>query len=227
MSWFSDRWGQGGPFGTISGALQGKQRSVNALRNFGSNWLKVGSDIAAPFTGPFAPLVAGAGNALGEALRPGSNIGDIGMSGLKGAAIGEAGHLAGAFGATAAEPELAAAGADAMSAGSGAAGAGAGIAHGAPPSLLGRVGEAVKGVGHWAADHPEPAGRFLSALGEIPRNAAETELLRQRARQTQDEMEWQRRRNQQLNPIYEALAGQARQYAGQRDAVAPNPYAGR
>lgn len=96
MSWLSDRWGEGGPTGTILGALQGKQRSVNALRNDAGGILKVGSDVVAPFTGPFAPLVAGAGNALGSAIEPGTNFGNIAGSGLMGAGIGYAG--AGALG---------------------------------------------------------------------------------------------------------------------------------
>lgn len=89
MSWLTDRWGQGGPFGTIAGALQGKQGSINALRNDVGNLVQVGSDVAAPFTGPFAPLVAGAGNALGTGIKPGTNIGDIAKSG--GIAAGVAG----------------------------------------------------------------------------------------------------------------------------------------
>lgn len=95
MSWLSDRWGQGGPFGTLLGAVEGKQSSINALKGDLANSIKTSADIISPFTGPWAPLVAGVGNAAGSLIAPGGNIGQAAKSGALGAAAGEAGSLLG------------------------------------------------------------------------------------------------------------------------------------
>lgn len=256
MGWLQDRWGMGGPFGTISGALQGKQRSVNALRNDYGNMLKYGSDIAAPFTGPFAPLVAGAGNALGTAVMPGTNIGDIGKAGAIGAATGEAGHLLGsAFGAAsggAAGASGAAVPGDVADAASSAASSGIpgsafdtsgnllpGAAQGAGNASIGgglvdNTKSALSDIGGWISKHPEAVGQGLSAIGNAPLNeakakqmAAETMLLQQ-----------QSDRQKSLDPLRRALAGalqnnmmgprvpNAQNPYNRQQPVAPNPYVG-
>ena len=140
MSWLGDRWGQGGPFGTLLGAVQGKKSSVNALKGDLSNSIKYSADIVAPFTGPWAPLVAGVGNATSSLIAPGGNIGQGLKSGAIGAAAGEAGSLIGsALG------------------GAGASGAGTAYGADASPSDLGLATDAV----------PQVAGNGLPAYGDV------------------------------------------------------------
>lgn len=107
MSWLSDlggyaaaRWGRGGPFGTIAGALNGNTYNRKVL---GESIGDIG-DAIAPFTGYWAPLVAGGANAIGDAIEPGTNFGDIAKGGLTGAAEGYlgAGAIGGAEAANAA-----------------------------------------------------------------------------------------------------------------------------
>ena len=140
MSWLTNAWGQGGPFGTLLGAVQGKSSSVNALKGDLSNSIKDSADIVAPFTGPWAPLVAGVGNATSSLIAPGGNIGQGLKSGAIGAAAGEAGSLIGsALG------------------GAGASGAGTAYGADASPSDLGLATDAV----------PQVAGNGLPAYGDV------------------------------------------------------------
>lgn len=94
MSWFSDRWGQGGIFGKT-----GLAGAVNWDRNRGfyGNLVKnaaIPVALAADyFTGgaltPLeAGLISGGGAALGQAMRPGTNIGSIAGAGVQNGLLG-------------------------------------------------------------------------------------------------------------------------------------------
>lgn len=232
MSWFSDRWGAGGPFGWAA-------KTVDRNRNAIGDVIKYGSDIVAPFTGPFAPLVAGAGNALGTGIHEGTNIGDIAKSGVTGAAIGAAGGALGkAFGAgSGTGGSLAAQMGDASAdaAGNGIASGAGGVADagassaiqsalntGAPKTLTERVGSAIGNVGSWAAKHPETVSAGLNALGNTGVNAAKSKQIALENEQMQALMD----RQKSLDPLRAALAKALQQHMmGPSGPVAPNPYA--
>lgn len=227
MSWFSDRWGQGGPFGATTKAIDRNRGVIGDV-------VKYGSDIVAPFTGPLAPWVAGAGNAIGTAIKPGSNIGDIAGQGALGVGIGYAGQALGdAFGAgsgagaTSAATDAGTTAGTAAGTGAGSA-AGAAIAKNAPTSLADKTLNAIKDVGSWAAKHPETVGQGLTAISQAPMNAAEAKRIALLNAQDQYNLDRQRARDQALNPIWQALAGQAQGYLnGSTFPVAKNPYTGR
>jgi hypothetical protein len=230
MSWFTDRWGQGGPFGATT-------KAVDRNRGVIGDVVKYGSDIVAPFTGPFAPLVAGAGNAIGTAIKPGTNFGDIAGAGAIGAGVGYAGQALGsAFGAgsgagAGTTGTAATTGAEAAipgATGTAAETAASTIAKNAPSSLADKTWNAVKGVGEWAGKHPETIGQGLKAMSEGPVNEAQAKRMALLNQQTEYEMQRQKARDQALNPIYQALVGQAQQYTnGPRTPIARNPYAPR
>lgn len=233
MGWLQDRWGQGGPFGWAG-------KTFERNRGFIGPYTKIMADVVAPFSGPFAPLVAGAGNALGSAITPGTNFGDIAKSGVTGAAIGELGYgLGQAFGAgsgagaaagTAGGNTGAAIDAGLETAGTSAAGTAATqaaktLSRNAPSSLAERVWGAVKDVGSWAGRHPETIAQGFNAISQAPMNEAYARRMALLNQQSEYEQERQKARDQALNPIWQALAGQARGYMNrQPNAIARNPY---
>lgn len=233
MSWFTDRWGQGGPFGATT-------KAIGRNRNVIGDVVKYGSDIVAPFTGPFAPLVAGAGNAIGTGIHEGTNFGDIAKSGAIGAGLGYAGQqLGSAFGAgSGAGTSTGGATMDSLGFGdiAGEAGSAAGnvgdaaattasLAKNAPATLGEKTWNAVKDIGSWAGKHPETIGQGFKAISDAPVNEAQARRLALLNEQDQYTMERQRARDKALNPIYEALAGQAQSYMNNRPKIAANPYA--
>lgn len=242
MSWLSDlggyaskQWGMGGPFGATT-------KAIGRNRNVIGDVVKYGSDIVAPFTGPFAPLVAGAGNAIGTGVHEGTNFGDIAKSGAIGAGTGYLGQqLGAAFGAGSGTGAGAATGPDsvtmdslgfsdlagdaAQGASPGAAQVGSALAKNAPSSLGDQTWNAVKGIGSWAAAHPETVGQGLTAISQGPVNAATARRMALLNEQTDYDTQRQKARDQALSPIWQALASQAQGYM-QRPAaaVAKNPY---
>lgn len=199
---------------------------IDNNRNVAGDAIKYGSDLAAPFTGPFAPLVAGLGNAAGTALHKGTNVGDIAGSGVTGAAIGGAEYgLGKAFGAGSG----AAAGSSPASYVPGPDGGwvAKGIANNVPKDLAGSAWSAVKDVGSWAGKHPEAVGQGLTALSQAPVNAAQARRMALLNQQDEYTLARQKARDQALNPIWQALAGQAQGYLNKPRTIAPNPYTGR
>lgn len=236
MSWLSDRWGHGGPFGWAAD-------TVGRNRNAIGDVVKYGSDVAAPFFGPFAPLIAGAGNALGTGIHEGSNIGDIAKSGATGAVIGEAGHLlGGAFGAgsggggsglggaleTAGDVGRDVDGAFEVGSQAGLDDAGASVAQSlaknAPGSLGGgdslgqQVLKKVGDVGSWSAKHPETVSKAFSAIGDAPMNEQRAKQIALQNQLYQQQLD----RQKSLDPLRQALMGRMTQPG---PTVARNPYA--
>lgn len=223
MSWLSDRWGKGGVFGWAGDTAK---RNRNAIGDV----VKYGSAIAAPFTGPLAPWVAGLGAAAGTGIHEGTNIGDIGKAGAIGAGTGYLGAKVGKmFGAGGSSGEggatMASLGFDA---GDDAAGAAASTLSKQTPSLLRSAGnaawEGVKDIGSWAAKHPETVGQGIKSLADAPANEAQTRRLALLNQQDEYSLAKQKERDKAMNPIWQALAGQAQGFMNNRGPVAPNPY---
>lgn len=246
MSWLSDlggyvdrQWGTGGPFGAATKAVE---RNRNAIGDV----VKYGSDLLAPFTGPFAPLVAGAGNALGTGIHEGTNFGDIAKSGAIGGAIGYgenalgsafgagSGAASGGSGLGSALESAGDVGRDVdgafevgSSAGNALADSGAKVAQGlatnAPTSLGQQVLNKVNDVGSWAAKHSETVGKAFSAIGDAPMNEARAKQMALQNQLYQQQLD----RQKSLDPLRQALAGRMAQFAAQPPqnvTVRPNPY---
>lgn len=231
MSWFSDRWGTGGPFGWATKTIQ---------RNAPQIETGLVDTLASGLTGGIPGMVAGGLAGWGNALSGGGGptlkgtLGAAAGGGLAGAAFGGESPLASAFGAgsgggAAGATAPSSAGLDAGAYG-GAADASSvasdALAHNAPTSLLGRVGGALKDVGRWAAKNPNTIAGVGNAISEAPLNEARARLLRSQAAQGDYDYEQRKRRDIAMQPILQALAGQMQQYAGSH-SVAPNPYGGR
>lgn len=225
MGWLQDRWGKGGVFGWAGDTVKRNRNEIGDV-------LKYGSMLAAPFTGgaSMAALVGGLGGAAGTAIKEGTNFGDIAKGGVVGAGTGYAGHSLGqAFGAGSGNGG----GATMNSLGFGdiAADVGTEAVAAAPKSLASRaastIGNIGSDLGSWAAKHPDTLASAFTAIGNAPVNAAQAKRLAMLNEQDEYEMQRRRARDQALNPIWQALAGQAQGYVDNArgpSRIAANPY---
>lgn len=220
--------------------LKGATRIRFDDRTLGNLTKNVATGAGAVIGGPAGALIAGGGSALGSALSPGSNIGDIVKSGVRGAGTAGAIHTAGSL----ANKGLA-------KLGGGAADAATSSATGvpsvpsmaeplvnaagdfAPPStggFLSRVGDIGGKALSFAEKHPNAAGAGLTAIGNLAGNDSENRLRNAQAatlerRLGEDEYDYQRRveREKQYADLWSPL-GTAIGSGLSSNSSASNPY---
>lgn len=196
---------------------------------------------------PLGMLGAGAAGALGRAIQPGAKFGDIVKSGVSNAAIGGGARggvdaLRSAF-----APSSSAAGSLAATPAGSAGSAGSAVGNGtlvsngnggwvsgagqtgasgadAGEGFMSKLGSGAQAVGRFAKDNPNAIAGGLQGLGAIgsmgSENAmrrAQTNAINTNTAMTQQELDNQKKRQQALVPLLQALMGQ--QYA-----PAKNPY---
>lgn len=211
-------------------------------RTLGNLTKNVATGAGTVIGGPAGLALAGAGSALGQAALPGSNLGDILKSGVKGAATAGALNKVGGLAKRALPgPSLPGAGAppvpsvpsvatstptsalDAIEPLPGGDIAGA-------RSLGSKLLDPVRAVGNFAKDNATAVGLGLQGAGELVGAGSENRLrnaeaaaLERRADETLYDFEQRKRRDAQLAPLWSALG----QTVGSRISAPPiaaNPY---
>lgn len=214
--------------------LKGATRIRFDDRTLGNLTKNVATGAGAVLGGPVGLAIAGGGSALGSALSPGSNIGDVLKSGVRGAGTAAALHAGAGMLKNAVTPggappapvgpprDVLGTPADFSSS--------VRAPTPAPSGILNRVGRGAGNVLEFAKDNPTATGMALQGVGALAGSDSENRLRNAQAarleRETgESEYDFQRRKEREAqyadlwSPLGTAIG------SGLTSGVARNPYA--